>query len=211
MQDAAIKVIGNTTDNKLQNQGSPNELLGNIEKNSVMIRGVKSSDSVVIVLDGKVFSENINKIDPNTIKTVSVIKDNATAYLNQITGSNASADGKLKGLIVISTTGDANGAISITPGANNVQVVGYGSNNIAQPQVYTVDPTTTRLRLRGAAAGQNAPLILVDGKEFSSIEGIDPNNIESASILKDASSVSAYGEKAKHGVIIITLKKIKNN
>jgi TonB-dependent SusC/RagA subfamily outer membrane receptor len=51
-------------------------------------------------------------------------------------------------------------------------------------------------------------LIIVDGKEStSSLNDINPENIESVSVLKDKSAISIYGEKGKNGVIIITTKK----
>jgi hypothetical protein len=52
-------------------------------------------------------------------------------------------------------------------------------------------------------------LYIVDGKEITKeeMENINPENIESINVLKDAESIKEYGEKAKDGVVIITLKK----
>ena len=50
------------------------------------------------------------------------------------------------------------------------------------------------------------PLCIVDGKEVSSIEEIDPHQIESISVLKDTSAVEIYGGKGKNGVIMIVTK-----
>ena len=52
----------------------------------------------------------------------------------------------------------------------------------------------------------NAPLVLVDGLA-SSIDAVDPNNIESVSVLKDAASASIYGTRAANGVILIKTKR----
>nr|WP_294796440.1 M56 family metallopeptidase [uncultured Mucilaginibacter sp.] len=203
--DVVIKAITTTTDNKLQNPSSAENLIKIINNSSVKVRGGDFGDSVVIVYDGKVVT-GTHSIDPTTIKTVSVIKDHPNEYLNKITGSNTPADGKLKAVIVVSTTGDPNIASTITPGINNVTVVGYGSGNVAKPLVFIVDSATKRLTLRASTAGQNAPLIIVDGKEQSSLEVIDQDKIQSVTVLKDASSTSYYGEKAKYGAIIITTK-----
>lgn len=55
---------------------------------------------------------------------------------------------------------------------------------------------------------QLPPLIIVDGVETEeNINNINPENIESVSVLKDASATKEYGEKAKNGVVIITTKK----
>ncbi len=53
------------------------------------------------------------------------------------------------------------------------------------------------------------PLYIVDGKEIKDINSINPDNIESISVLKNKSSTALYGEKGKNGVILITMKKEK--
>jgi TonB family protein len=57
------------------------------------------------------------------------------------------------------------------------------------------------------------PLYLLDGKEIKDLNGIDPNNIQSISVLKDKSAILLYGLKGDNGVIIITTKinKLKLN
>ena len=69
------------------------------------------------------------------------------------------------------------------------------------------DPT---LRVRGQFAsiqGSAAPLILLDNVEIPSIQMINPDDVESISVLKDAAASSIYGAKAAFGVILITSKK----
>ena len=55
----------------------------------------------------------------------------------------------------------------------------------------------------------NAPLILVDGIAYGSDITINPNDIESIEVLKDASTTAIYGSRGANGVIIITTKKGK--
>lgn len=63
------------------------------------------------------------------------------------------------------------------------------------------------IRVRGVGTLNNAgPLVIVDGVE-AGINTVDPNDIESMSILKDAASASIYGSRAANGVILITTKK----
>lgn len=59
----------------------------------------------------------------------------------------------------------------------------------------------------GSLEGSNKPLILLDNVEIPSIQMINPDDIESISVLKDAASTSIYGSKAAFGVILITSKK----
>ncbi|MBL7760781.1 MAG: SusC/RagA family TonB-linked outer membrane protein [Sediminibacterium sp.] len=59
----------------------------------------------------------------------------------------------------------------------------------------------------GSINGGSAPLILLDNVEIPSIQVVNPNDIASITVLKDAASASIYGSKASFGVILITTKK----
>jgi len=66
------------------------------------------------------------------------------------------------------------------------------------------------MKIRGAIGsinGNSNPLILVDNVEIPSIQMLNPDDIESISVLKDAASASIYGSKGAFGVILITTKK----
>ncbi|MDP9230199.1 MAG: SusC/RagA family TonB-linked outer membrane protein, partial [Bacteroidota bacterium] len=63
------------------------------------------------------------------------------------------------------------------------------------------------VRIRGFASfGGNDPLIIIDGVP-GSLNGLNPNDIESVQVLKDAASASIYGARASNGVIVVTTKK----
>ncbi|MBY5957575.1 TonB-dependent receptor [Membranicola marinus] len=64
-----------------------------------------------------------------------------------------------------------------------------------------------KVRIRGINTfGNNNPLYVVDGVPTDNINTLNPNDIESMQVLKDASSASIYGARASNGVIIITTK-----
>jgi len=63
-----------------------------------------------------------------------------------------------------------------------------------------------QIRGVGSFGAGTDPLILVDGIPSTSINNIDPNDIESVSVLKDASSAAIYGARAANGVILVTTK-----
>lgn len=66
-----------------------------------------------------------------------------------------------------------------------------------------------KVRIRGFGSfGSSDPLYIVDGVP-SSVDDLNPNDIESVQVLKDAASASVYGARAANGVIIITTKKGK--
>ena len=80
----------------------------------------------------------------------------------------------------------------------------------------------SRIRIRGAASlyASSDPLIVIDGVPLSADAGsgmsnpldfVNPNDIESFTVLKDASSAAIYGSRASNGVIIITTKRGKGN
>lgn len=64
------------------------------------------------------------------------------------------------------------------------------------------------IRIRGVGTLNNSdPMYVVDGVVFNSINDIDPNDVQSISLLKDAASCAIYGSRASNGVILITTKK----
>jgi TonB-linked SusC/RagA family outer membrane protein len=68
--------------------------------------------------------------------------------------------------------------------------------------------TTSQIRVRGFGSfGGNEPLYVVDGVPVASTNFLNPNDIESTTVLKDASAASIYGARAASGVIIYTTKK----
>lgn len=69
----------------------------------------------------------------------------------------------------------------------------------------------TRIMVRGIGTLNNAsPLYIVDGMYINSIDHINPNDIASIDVLKDASSAAIYGSRAANGVIIVTTKEGSN-
>jgi len=92
---------------------------------------------------------------------------------------------------------------SVIEGASPGIQVTAGSGQPGQSQ-------DIRVRGFGSYSASNDPLYVVDGVQFSgSISSINPNDIESITILKDASSTALYGNKAANGVVLITTKKGK--
>ncbi|MBQ8888695.1 MAG: TonB-dependent receptor plug domain-containing protein, partial [Bacteroidaceae bacterium] len=76
--------------------------------------------------------------------------------------------------------------------------------------------TASNIKLRGSYGSLNAtestkPLILVDNVEVPDLNLVNPDDIESISVLKDAASSSIYGTRAAWGVILITTKQGKVN
>ncbi|HTF19619.1 MAG TPA: TonB-dependent receptor [Chryseolinea sp.] len=76
------------------------------------------------------------------------------------------------------------------------------SSNSGQPGT----PLSVRIRGSNSITGNNNPLYVIDGYIGGNIESINPNDIESLEILKDASATAIYGSRGSNGVVIITTK-----
>ncbi|NLR92130.1 SusC/RagA family TonB-linked outer membrane protein [Flammeovirga agarivorans] len=65
---------------------------------------------------------------------------------------------------------------------------------------------TVRIRGVGSMSASSSPLYVIDGVPYDGIGTLNPNDIESMTVLKDAVSASLYGSRAANGVIIVTTK-----
>jgi len=66
---------------------------------------------------------------------------------------------------------------------------------------------TIRIRGANSLSGSNDPLVVIDGFVGGNLSTINPNEIESLEVLKDASSTAIYGSRGANGVILVTTKK----
>ena len=66
--------------------------------------------------------------------------------------------------------------------------------------------TTIRIRGSNTVAGSSDPLIVVDGFQGGNLDKINPNDIASIEVLKDASATAIYGSRGANGVILVTTK-----
>ncbi|WP_461101349.1 SusC/RagA family TonB-linked outer membrane protein, partial [Spirosoma koreense] len=72
--------------------------------------------------------------------------------------------------------------------------------------------TSSQIRIRGFGSfGGNQPLYVVDGVPTQTIQFINPADIETTTVLKDAASASIYGARAAAGVIVLTTRKGQRN
>ncbi len=115
--------------------------------------------------------------------------------------------------------GNLTGAVSTvnvdrTLGGRPIADVGRGLQGAASGLSVTIpsgevgsDPIIKIRGQLGSLQGGSSPLILLDNVEIPSIQIVNPNDIASITVLKDAASASIYGAKAAFGVILITTKK----
>ncbi|MBL7701997.1 MAG: SusC/RagA family TonB-linked outer membrane protein [Ferruginibacter sp.] len=122
--------------------------------------------------------------------------------------------------------GDLTGSVTSVSAKDFQKGVVNSSEQLLQGKVAGLEITTgggspgggSRIRIRGGASlnASNDPLLVIDGVpvEGNGIAGsrnllntINPNDIESISVLKDASATALYGSRASNGVLIVTTKK----
>src|SRR5574344_76345 len=98
-----------------------------------------------------------------------------------------------------------------TPAANVTQAIAGKIPGVITTQTSGapgMDDATINIRGRATFAGDGAPLVMVDGVERS-FSQVAPDDIESISVLKDASATAVYGVRGANGVILVTTKRGK--
>ncbi|MFV0391285.1 MAG: SusC/RagA family TonB-linked outer membrane protein [Paludibacteraceae bacterium] len=187
---------------------------------SVLIQN--TTIGVVTDLDGR-FQLNVNSVQDKLV--VSYIGFNQK-ILKVVTGSEMKIvlDEDVMNLseVVVVGYGTQNKA-TVTGSINTLkskEILSVPTSNLSTaitgklPGIVTVQTSgrpgedAAAIFIRGQSTWVNtSPLIIVDGVERESFSQIDPNEIETISVLKDASSTAVYGVRGANGVILITTKR----
>ena len=150
------------------------------------------------------------ELKPVSGKEISAVLTQVNANLDEVVvvGYGTQKKINLTGSVV-SLKGDAIARRSTIQTSQALQGMAAGvtvSSNNGKP-----GKEGTSIRIRGVGTiNENSPLVLIDGVS-SSVDAVDPNDIESLSILKDAASSAIYGSRAANGVILITTKHGKSD
>lgn len=171
-----------------------------------LIKGVKDTDNLRFTYLG--YKSVVEKIGSKT--EISVVLAEDTSYLDEVVVVGYGTTTRRHITSSVSTVNKQ--ALENRPVANIQQALqGTAANLIIQNRNY--DPTggdQMNLSIRGVnTMGNNSPLVVIDGvpqAEASRMNDINPNDIESVSILKDAGSSAIYGARSSNGVILITTR-----
>lgn len=161
--------------------------------------GNQSIFSIALASEEKTISEVV-VIGYGTLRkkdlTGSVAQVKAADLQNRpIQGPDQALRGQVAGVSVTQSSG--------TPGASlNVNIRGTGSINASSQPLYVVDG----IPLNIGSYSQ----IGVGGQTLNSLADINPNEVESYEVLKDAAAVAIYGSRAANGVVLITTKRGAN-
>ena len=175
--------------------GADGEFTMNVpaDKNSVEVIAMGYVTKEVKVVDQRPLTIVLEESSQTLEGTVVVAYGTQTK--STLTGALATIDNKA---LVKAPVADITNVLSgQMPGVTTVQETGQPGEDYAQ------------IYIRGVSSlsdGASSPLILVDGVERP-LNTIDPNEIESLSILKDAASTAVFGVRGANGVIIVTTKR----
>lgn len=191
----------------------------------VMING-DSSSAVGTDIDGK-FS--IAATSGKNVLTVSMIGFR-TASVDAVPGQNieivAQQDSyELEGVVFTGYSAiakkDMTGAVGVVGGKELKAMPVTSVNDVLQGKVAGLTITSTsgtpgagsvaRIRGIGSITGSTSPLYIVDGLPQNGIDYLNPNDIESIAVHKDASVAAIYGSRGANGIIVVTTKNGQNS
>ncbi len=169
-------------------------------------------ETPLFVVDGK--KQEKSEVDEQNIESISVLKEQAAIDAYGEEGKN--------GVIIINTKKGSVESDNVTVSAEKIDVmpdeadevvvVGYGSMRKGNQSI--MDNIMVRRGEQVGAvrvndlSGDNQPHVILDGEDYiGSLQDLDPDKIQSISVLKDHTAEELYGDKAKNGVIIIESKK----
>jgi len=187
---------------------------------SVMVRG--STTGTVTDMDGKFVLDNVEDKSVLLFSYIGYVSQSVEVGEQQVINVTLAEDNQLLEEVVVIGYGvqkrrDVTGAISSIKTKDIVAIPTTNALEALQGKVAGVDLISTSgkagadlsFTVRGERSlnASNAPLILVDGIDYGTTLDINPSDIESIEVLKDASSTAIYGTRGANGIIIITTKK----
>jgi len=188
-----VSVAGTTKATKTNNAGVYN--IDVVKGASLVFTFTGYNPKTIVANNDNDINISLGAISQNLSEVVVV--SYGTQKKREITGAIANINGKeLKDIPVTNVGQKLQGRLA------GVQI----NQNTGQPGA------NMAIRIRGAASinAGNSPLIVVDGFPIESgLNTIDPDMIESVSVLKDAAASSLYGSRAANGVLLITTKQAK--
>ena len=166
---------------------------------------VVPSTTTKIVISSLGYKEQVVAAGSASARTVTLHEDSQMLQETVVVGYGVQKKVNLTGAVAMVNSEEMN-ARPISSVASGLQGLLPGVtvvNSSSQP-----GQANTTIRVRGVGTIGNAnPLILIDGIE-GDISSINPEDIESVSVLKDAASSAIYGARAANGVLLVTTKKL---
>lgn len=169
-------------------------VLSNVPPNASLEFRYVGMKTQVIPVNGRTIIDVILSPEVEVLEEVVVI-GYGTQRKEAVTGSVASIRGD---------------ALREVPSSNITQALQGRIPGVEMSQTSTKPGATMQIRIRGTRSlnASNDPLVVLDGIPFAgSLGDINPNDIKSIDILKDASATAIYGSRGANGVILVTTNK----
>ena len=172
----------------------------------VVIQGVPNGATLVISYIGYITQEIVLQ-DGQSSLTVTLAEDSETLEEVVVVGYGTTKRKNFTGSVA--TMNVADGAVANMAPTSSVDMLRGLIPGLTMSQTGVAgDASSIQIRGQKSINGGSDPLIVVNGVIYKgTINDIDPNIVESMSVLKDATSLAAYGSQAANGVIMITTKK----
>ena len=190
---ATVRVKGASIGSITDVDGHFKVLVNDVSK-SVLVVSYVGYETQEIPLNGKTIVKIVLQETANELQEIMVV-GYGTQKKETLTGAIASV--KTEALLKSPAAGVANSLAGQIPGLSSNAVSGQPGKE--DPAIY----------IRGVGSlteGASSPLILVDGVERSFFQ-MDPNEIESVTILKDASATAVFGVRGANGVVLVTTRR----
>ena len=201
--DAQGPVIGASVVEKGTTNGTVTDFDGNFSLN------VKEGATIVVsfigfetqeVKIGSQDSYNITMRDDNAVLEEVVVVGYGVQKKKLVTGATVQVKGE--DIAKLNTTNALTAMQASTPGVNITQASSQPGQGF-------------KVNIRGVGTiGESSPLLIIDGINAGTanngLNGLNPNDIESIDVLKDAASAAIYGARAANGVILVTTKQGKS-
>lgn len=210
LAQGSVKVTGKVVDNQndpmigvsIVEKGTTNGVITDLEGNYVL--SVAEGATIIYSYIGYITQE---KKAVAGVMNITLVEDAKTLDEVVVVGYGVQKKSSVTGAISQVKAEDMqNRTISNAPAALQGKTAGV---QVIQTSAAPGSSPTVRVRGYSSNVSSN-PLYVVDGIRLSDISGIDPNDIASMEVLKDAASAAIYGAEAGNGVVLISTKKGKS-
>lgn len=192
LQGVTVKVKGSNLGTATDNNG--NFKLNNVSPDAILVVSSIGYETQEVSVNGLAQINIVMKPSASSLNEVLVV-GYGTEKKSDVIGSVSQINSK--DIEKIPVTQLSNALTGQMPGVTVIQRSGRPGNNSAGD---------ISIRGVGSFGADASPLILVDGIPVASFNDVDPNDVASISVLKDASSAAIYGARAANGVILVTTK-----
>ena len=214
-QNSRIKIIGTVMD-KDDHSGIPGVTIKVKNSNNTAVTGANGFYSIATDEPGVITFSSIGyqtvELSVNTSKNINIELVKTNSALNEVVVVGYGTQRKSDVSNSVSSMSSSQIEKQVTGNVLNTMAGQMSGVEVRQGSGRPGDNPTIRIRGSGSINASNAPLYVVDGlplEDASDINSLNPNDIATIDVLKDAAAAAIYGSRGGNGVVIVTTKKGK--